>query len=394
MKRIMTYLAGTVLAVALGAFAAAAEDITVEVSGAAETSDGVSYTISETDLAGAQLKSDASITVSYNGDDSDSCPVKLVFRYWDKSAADKNGGAGEPSSFEVPAGSFEGGKAEFSFVDILKVFKKDDLSPVYAIDVAAANGTAVTCTGVEAKGVWSKADLASKNLYSTVCVDTSSAKESTNWGQSLSVHFDQFDSLRLTTDSKIVAFFESQLTKDASVCPVELIIQSADDTISPKSRNGHAWEKVPAIAFSDSFAVFDYAGFIKAYGTTDFRCISTLHIGDAGRGTIKCTGFYVLDCATIIPKEETPVEDSSVVETKPAETTAPAPETTAAAAAATESVESKADSSEKSGANGIIFIIIGVVAGVGLAVAVLFIILGRKSKETYDVQRHRFVKKK
>ncbi|MBQ6633411.1 MAG: hypothetical protein IJH80_04435 [Ruminococcus sp.] len=70
--------------------------------------------------------------------------------------------------------------------------------------------------------------------------------------------------------------------------------------------------------------------------------------------------------------------------TKPAESAAD--QTSAAAASST------GESSSSTG-NNIVLIIIGVVGGLVLAGVLVFILLGRKSKEAYNVNRHRFIKK-
>ena len=41
-----------------------------------------------------------------------------------------------------------------------------------------------------------------------------------------------------------------------------------------------------------------------------------------------------------------------------------------------------------------IFIVIGVVSGIVIAIVALYVFLGKKSKETYDVNSHKFVNKK
>lgn len=398
-KKLLSFIAGAALAVS-AALPAAAEDIEVKVSGAQETSDGISYHIPESKFLAAQMQKDAVLNISYSGgEDAAESPVKLIVTYWD-SESSENGGAGAPATAEIIPEEFADGTAKITNQQFIKATGSIDFSPVIDLAVAANGGSTIKCTNVTAEGVLSRDELAAAGTTTAVSIDTSAAKESSNWGQSISVNFNEFDGSRMTTTTKVIATFECD-EEGLEASPAELILQSWEYPDSPKaSADGKIWAKIPAESFSDNYAVFSYVDMIEGYGTADFTQLSSISIGDTGTAQIKCTGLYITDCkptgshktdededsADESGAEESETEEVSEEE-KPAETT-----TTAATTPAPETTTAAASDSSSSGSN-IVFVIIGVVAGIAIAVAALFIILGRKSKETYDVQTHKFIKK-
>lgn len=218
-------------------------------------------------------------------------------------------------------------------------------------------------------------------------------KETDNWGQSVSIGVDQFDTSTMTDKTWVIAQFESDLAENIPNAPVEFILQSTDDTISPKAKNGTVWGKVSPVLYNENFALFDYADMVDAYGTDDMSCVSIVYVGDTGNGKIKCTDLYALRCKVLksdipaepvtseVPAEESTVEDSAAVSSS----------AEVSAADATDS--SNADNEKGSVRNNLVLIIIGAVAGIAVAGLILYIVLGRKSRETYDVNSHKFIKK-
>ena len=403
MKKTLSVLLGAAAAIVLGAFSAAAENIEIPATLAEETSDGVSFSISSNKLAASQLKEDSKITVSCSGGEGTESPVKLVLDIWDRKNTEtfEFGGL---VSVDVAPSEYSDGKAVFTYDDIKKALGETDPSTVVAMDVAAAGGTAVTCTGVEAENVYSYAEMAEKEIMRSVKVHSRNPVASENWGQTLTVGVDQFDTSTLVKGSWVIAYFETDTVPDTNSALVELILQSTDDKVSPKAKNGTVWAKVAPAIYNNNYAVFDYTSIIDSYGTDDFSCVSTVYIGDTGKCKVTCTDLYALNIKTIAPEQpaETVVSeaektaDSSKQETVTTASAAESSEAVSSAAAAevtSSSSSSKADEDSSMSKN-IIFIVIGVVAGIALAAVVLYIVLGRKTKKQYDVYRHRYIKKK
>ena len=393
MRKAISILFGTAAALTLCCMTAAADDVTVDTSSAVETADGVSLSVSSKDLAASQFKEDTKITVSCTETDSDASPVKLVLNYW-HADPDVNSGMGEPASAEVEAAEFQDGKAVFDAASIFEALGDNELSMVYSIDVCAVD-KAVTCTGFEASDVYSRAEMSENDILYAKWVHPRKPKETDNWGQSISVGVDQFDTSAMTEKTWVIAIYEAELPENIPSAPVEFILQSTDDTVSPKAKNGTVWGKVSPVLFNDHMALFDYADMVDAYGTDDMSCVSTVYVGDTGNGKIKCTDLYVLRCKVLdseLPAEpvvsEAPAEESSVVELL----TPPSSAVHSEAAAAVEN-DSSSKAEKGSVKSNLVLIIIGAVAGIAVAGVILYIILGRKSRETYDVNSHKFVKK-
>ncbi|MBO4865291.1 MAG: hypothetical protein J5582_01790 [Ruminococcus sp.] len=390
MKRTLSVITAVIAAAAASTFSAFAGDIELDTKKAVETDNGVTFTADSKNLAASQFTADTTVTVAYSGGESDKSSVKLVLDYWDKSNTSEFD-FGSPATAEVTASEFKDGEAVFTYADITAALGDNALSSVFAIDVEA-DGSAVTCTGFTATNVLSSNEMAEDDIRRTIRVHAKKPATSENWGQSISVGVDQFDVSTLAENSFVIAVFESELEKDVVSAPVEFILQSTDDTVSPKAKNNTVWGKVAPVLFNNKYALFDFESMADAYGTDDFSCVSTVYVGDTGKSPITCTDIYALDIRTIAKDEPEVTDDSEVTSdsndtvetTKPAETQAPA--------AVTEKDSSSSDDKDEEGSN-FKLIVIGIIAGVVVAAGVIFLILGRKSRETYDVNKHRYVKK-
>ena len=400
MKKALSLIVGAAAALIMGAFSAAAEDVSIDVKFAEATDNGVSYSLNSNRLAASQFKEDTTLTVTVDGASGDECPIKLVLNYWN-TASEANKKMGEPASAEVALKEYKDGKATYTCEDITKALNGIDPNKVYSIDVVA-NGQLIACTNIEATDVYSAAEAAEMGLLHTVHAHTDAPVTSSNWGQSLTVGVDQFDTSTLTKDSIAIAIFESDIGPDTNTCPVELILQSTNDTVSPKAKKGTVWAKVVAVRYSDSFAAFQYPHMASAYGTEDFSCVSTVYVGDTGKCSVTCSDLYVLDCKTLPPLPSAEPEESSKAEesksgpavTEAAASSSPEQSSAAAPAAVTSGTDNSASSNgEGSASNSIIFIIIGIVAGIVIAVVVVFIILTKKASTAYDVNSHKYIKK-
>lgn len=390
MKKAFAMLVTAAAALVIGAFSAAAADVNLDTKTAYKDDNAVSFNINSNKLSASRFTDSTSIEVGCTGFEGDTCPAKLKLSYWKASEANDN--YGEPASVEVEMKEYKDGKAVFAYEDIKNALGETDPTLVYSMDVVVADKNA-SIGSFDAKNVLSNNEAADQGILHTVWVHAKSPQESSNWGQSMTIEVDQFDVSYMTPESKALVLFTSDAAEDVSASPVEFILQSIDDNVSPKAKNSTVWAKVRPITYGNTFAVFAYDDMVNSYGTDDFTCVSTVHVGDTGKNTIAASDLFVFNCKNLHVDEPKPVEESSAApdESQAAVTTAAptesAPATVTEAAAATEADKS-------STGNSIIFIIIGVVAGVGIAVAALFIILGRKSKETYDISKHRYVKKK
>jgi len=390
MKKTLSVFMAVIAAVAASTFAAFAGDVELDTKKAVETDKGVTFTANSKDLAASQFTSDTTIKVAYSGGDGAESPVKLVLGYWDKND-NTEFEFGSPASAEVKASEVKDGEAVFTYADITAALGDNALSSVFAIDVEA-DGSTVTCTGFTATNVLSSNEMAENDFRRTIRVHAKKPATSENWGQSISVGVDQFDVSTMAENSFVIAVFESDLDKDVVSAPVEFILQSTDDTISPKAKNNTVWGKVAPVLFNNKYALFDFESMEDAYGTDDFSCVSTVYIGDTGKSPITCTDIYALDIKTIAKDEpevsensEAAADNNNAVETtKPADTQTPA--------AVTSKDNSSSDNKDDEGSN-FKLIVIGIVAGVIVAAGVIFLILGKKSRETYDVNKHRYVKK-
>ena len=234
MKKAWTMLLGAAAAIALSVFSAAAADVDLDIRSAVEA-DGVSFTVNSNKLAASQFTDSTVLTVACTGAEGDQSPVKLVLNYWN-SNSEANENIGEPASVEVAAKEFKDGSAVFTYAELSAALGEIDPVSVYSIDVASVGGT-VKCTGFRAENIVAEGEMAEKGLLRTTWVHAKNPKASKNWGQSITIGVDQFDISSMTPDSFIVTMFESDLPEGSTAAPVEFIVQSTDDHISPKAKN-------------------------------------------------------------------------------------------------------------------------------------------------------------
>lgn len=199
---------------------------------------------------------------------------------------------------------------------------------------------------------------------SDVTIDVSSAKpavvDAGNRQQSVKISFDQFDTTRLTDQSEIIVDFriDEKGNDDADSNPVELVVQSWEGAKTPKSDSqGNIWQIVKASSCTDSQAVFKYSDMVDAYGSSDFNLMSAIYVEAGSSSTITATGMKATNCLA----KGTHKEDA----TNPS----------------------------KSGGN-MLFIIIGIVSGVVGCIAVVFLILSKKSDKAFDVATGEYISKK
>ena len=350
MKKTLSVFMAVIAAAAASTFAAFAGDVELDTKKAVETDKGVTFTANSKDLAASQFTSDTTVKVAYSGGDGAESPVKLVLGYWDKND-NTEFEFGSPASAEVKASEVKDGEAVFTYADITAALGDNALSSVFAIDVEA-DGSTVTCTGFTATNVLSSKEMAENDFRRTIRVHAKKPATSENWGQSISVGVDQFDVSTMAENSFVIAIFESDLDKDVVSAPVEFIMQSTDDTVSPKAKNNTVWGKVAPVLFNNKYALFD---------------------------------FESMEEPEVSENSEAAADNNNAVETtKPADTQTPA--------AVTSKDNSSSDNKDDEGSN-FKLIVIGIVAGVIVAAGVIFLILGKKSRETYDVNKHRYVKK-
>jgi hypothetical protein len=391
MKKAIMIFAASAAAAMMSTFSAYAGDVEFAPKPAVVTDNGAVYTVDTADLSAARFTEDTVVKVVCEGVDGDKSPVKLVVDYWDRNN-ESEFDFGSPASVTVAASGFKDGTAEFTYADITAALGDNKLSSVFAIDIASDNKD-ISCTSFSATNVISFSEMAEQDIRTTIRVHAKKPHESDNWGQSISVGVDQFDISSMADNSWVVAVFESELDKDVVSAPVEFILQSTDDTVSPKAKNGTVWGKVPPVLFNNKYALFDFSSMTDAYGTDDFSCVTTVYVGDTGTSPITCTDIYALDVRTLETDEpEAPAESETTEESDAAEESVKPVETTKAPAADVSEVDSYVKEEEEAKSN-LALIIIGIVAGIVVAAGTIFVILGRKSRETYDVNKHRYVKK-
>ena len=228
---------------------------------------------------------------------------------------------------------------------------------------------------------------------SDVNIDCSEAKKAGTWGKSLSVPADVFELGRITDKTQIVVTFEmiDQNGADLTNSPVALAVQADKDKDNPFADDkGAVWAEVQPKNFDETSAMFYYDDIVKAYGTKDLSKVTYVHIIAPSAAVIKANSMYITDCNDTVP-ETTTTTTTTVTETAEPETTTTAPETTTTVQAAQQT--SKASSDSSSGSD-ILFAVIGAVCGVALAVAIIFIVISKKSNKAFDTTTGKFIDKK
>ena len=384
-------LKGMMTAVLLGVAAiastvtAAAEDVTIDVSEAVESTKwGQSVTITKAQFDAERITKDSVVKVAFDAGDykGEELPIELIFQSWNNTTspnADKKGGVWA----KITTDDYTEKTATFTYDAIIEAYGTDDLSEVQAICVGDTDKAPVTCKGL----IVTNCEKAKETI--NVSLDCSGAKRADNSNSSISVKYDTFDMTTLTQKSKIKVTYELENKEaDLSKAPIVFSVQCFKDSNSPyANEDGTLWVAVEPSTFDGESAEFSYDDIVAAYGTADFSKIDMFHFRSAGADILTVKSLEITDCVsadkgTHVKEEEKSEEesseggDSSSAESK--------------AAAATD--DNNSGSSEKK--SSVVPIIIGVVGGVILAVVVLFIIVSRKTTQEYDIKTGRMVDKK
>jgi hypothetical protein len=194
---------------------------------------------------------------------------------------------------------------------------------------------------------------------SDVELDTSEAVEIGNWGTSVKYQYDAFDTTRMTKDSVIKVEFTTADDTELSSAPIELVFQSWEypDT-SIAAADGTVWAKISAASYKDNYAEFAYDDIVAAYGSDNFEKVSCICFTATAATDIKVTKVTVTNC----------VETGS-------------------------HYVDKTEQKEQNKKN-MVFVIVGIAAGIILAVVIIVVIMNKKSSSAYDVTSGQFVDKK
>ncbi len=231
---------------------------------------------------------------------------------------------------------------------------------------------------------------------SDVNIDCSNAKNAGTWGKSLTISAEEFALGRITEKTQIVITYEMIDLKgtDMSSSPVAIAVQADSDPENPFADDkGSVWAEVQPKTYDESSAMFYYEDIVKAYGSKDFSKVTYVHIIAPSAAIIKASSMYITDCNDTVP-ETTTTTTTTVTEAAPEEetTTTTVAETTTTAE--NKNVFSAAEKESSSSSGNVLFIVIGVVCGIGLAVAIIFIIMSKKSSKAFDTATGKFVDKK
>lgn len=144
-------------------------------------------------------------------------------------------------------------------------------------------------------------------------------------------------------------------------------------------KDGKVWAKIAPSEYSDTQATFDYIDIIEAYGTANFEKVSAISIGDSGFCKLKCTGITITNCTDKGTHKIDQAQSSSETEEVSQTVSEPAEEAVSSAAEAAAPVQPQNNSG--SGNSNIVFIIVGIVSGIALAVGVIVIIMNKKAAQ-------------
>ena len=208
-------------------------------------------------------------------------------------------------------------------------------------------------------------------------LDCSGAIESDNWTQSAKYGYNSadpvndltaFDATRMTKDTVITVNYdiiEEHIDEaTATGYPVELIFQSWSSPDTPMATgDGAVWAKVaPANVDTDyNIETFSYADIVEAYGSDNFDKVDCILFGSTNDAKILVKGVTVSNCKA---------EGSHWVDP---------------------TIEEEEKAATKKNVTGIV---VGVVAGIAVAVGVIWFIISRKSREAFDITTGEFVDKK
>lgn len=371
---------------------ASAEDVTIDVSEAVESTGwGQSVTILKAQFDAERITKDSVVKVAFDAGDYDGeeLPIELIFQSWNNTTspkAKKDGGVWA----KITTDDYTEKTATFTYDAIIEAYGTDDLSEVQAICVGDTDKTPVTCKSI----IVTNCSKAKATI--DISIDCSEAKRASTFGQSMVVRYDNFDTTTLTSKSKIVVGYEiDKKEKELTKAPVSIAIQSWENSNSPLAdEEGKVWETVEPESYGDGVATFSYEALVDAYGTADFTRVSALNFCDNGEAILKVTSINITDCmsadkGTHISEEEASDDSEISDSSEGGDTTSSKADSKPDAAAA---VDDNGNDREKKGS--VLPVIIGVVAGVVLAVAVLFIIVSRKTTQEYDIKTGKMVDKK
>ena len=147
-----------------------------------------------------------------------------------------------------------------------------------------------------------------------VKVDVSEAKESTGWGQSITIKKEQFDARRLSKKSLVkVAYDSADYAGEEQ--PVELIFQSWDNTTSPNAdETGAVWARVAPDEWTAAAATFSYDKIVEAYGTDDFSQVMAICVGDTDVTPITVKAVEITECAKDMGMNDVVIDCSAAKE--------------------------------------------------------------------------------
>ncbi len=224
--------------------------------------------------------------------------------------------------------------------------------------------------------------------------DTSAAtKTAGSWAQSLIYYTAQgdpstatdttFDPTWMTSDSAVVVTFESAGSYNGYPC--ELIWQTWDvDGVEPAAGINSTWNKVAPSSYDDTTATFTYDDIVASYGTSDFKDVYAICLGDTGNELL-VTGLTITNCNIVYAEVEETEAEPEAEEAEEVDEEA-AEEDAAEAEAETEAEEATAAvaSSSTSGTNVVLIVVLVVVILIVLAgIAALVIFILKKSKNKY-----------
>ena len=380
------------------ALTASAEDVMIDVSDAKEaTGWQQSVTIKKETFDARRLSKKSTIKVAFDAGDyaGEEAPVELIFQSWDNTTSPNADEEGAVWARVAPS-EFTEASAVFTYDAIVEAYGTDDFSQVMAICIGDTDLAPITVKAVQAT------ECAMDMGVMDVTIDCSEAKDSAHFAQSIVVDYSVFDMTRLTKESEIVVKYTTNAEDEASLksSPIQIIIFCENNSNSPYAKdNGSAWITVEPESFKEGRAVFKYQAIVDAYGTADFSRVTSMKFGDTGDIMIKVTNLSILNCVsedkgTHVAAEsadDSSGEDSSSADESSSETESKTDESSSTADSAAATADS--DKEDKGGSN-ITMVVIGIIAGVVLAVVVVFIILTKQSSQEYDIDKRHMVSKK
>lgn len=209
-----------------------------------------------------------------------------------------------------------------------------------------------------------------------ISLDCSEAKEAGNWETSISFDYNEFDTTRLTERSQIIVDYEiiekSSRNKPTGY-PCELIVQSWEGSDAPGNNDGNVWARITPYRSDDNKAVFRYKNIIEhtdngdgtfsGYGTDDLSKVSAINFGATSDAKLKVTGIKITN---VLPESESNHRTEPAVKNIKEKQTGPS----------------------------YIRIIIGIGAGILIALAILIFIMNGKASQTFDTSTGQFISKK